>query len=188
MSLIETPTFAELHAHYKAVRARLWAAKYVSPTPAVERIFYYPPSSNQLPEPPAPEPDTSVEAIAARWRDTDERLFGGRVSPKAAIYVTAAYFGLSVDVVCGKSRKENIARARQSAIYIMYTLCRQIRTVGRIMAPVRFSFPQMATHFGIDHATVIHTVARVISRLDKDEKFVTEISEIMALLQRSENK
>jgi Bacterial dnaA protein helix-turn-helix len=188
MSYAELRTVPELTAHYRAVRARLWAPKYVPPSPPITKLYYYQSSPHQPPDPPAPEPDPSVEDIAARWRDTDERLFGGRVSPKAAIYVTSSYFGLSIEVVCGKSRKRNIARARQSAIYIMYTLCRQMRSVGRTMAPVRFSFPQMAAHFGMDHATVYHTIQRVIQMLDKDEKLVTEISEIMALLRRSDKK
>jgi hypothetical protein len=188
MSLVETCTLPELAAHYKAVRARLWTPRPRPHYPEPVKLFYYQTPPQAPIEPPAPEPDRSVEGIAARWRDVDERLFGGRVSPRAAIYVTAAYFGLSVEAVCSNSRYPNILKARQTAIYIAHTLCLQVRSRGKTVELLKFSFPQLAKHFRVDHSTCYHSIDRVRSRMAEDEKYATAISDITALLQRGEKK
>lgn len=178
MSLAELRTPPELAAHYSAVRARLWAP----PRHPLMVETNIPPQLPPLPQPP------DVENVAARWRDIDDRVFGSRVSAKAVIDVTAAYFKIPVRVVCGKSRREDTAKARQSAIYLIRELCRQFRATGDTVKVVRFSFLQTASYFSIDHATAVHTIARVRRRMEKDEKYATAISELMALLQRGEKK
>lgn len=185
MSLVEPRTPSELSAHYKAVRARLWSPILRPPSP---EPVYNPPIQQWPVEPPILEHDLSVAGVAARWRDIDDRLFGTRVSPKAVIDVTAAYFGLPVNVVCGRSRKGGITKARQSAMYIMHSLCRQVRTCGRRVGLVRFSLPQIGHHFCVNHSTVYHSIGCVRVRMAKDEWYATAISEIMALLQRGEKK
>lgn len=180
MSLVELRTIPELTAHYKAVQARLLAGPTFQ-TPAL-------PPSIPVPPPPEPEPPINVEDVAARWRDIDERVFGRRVSAKAVIDVTAAYFGISVDAVCGKCRSANIAKARQTAIYLMRELCRQFCSMGDTVEIVKFSFVQTASYFSIDHSTAIHAIERAQRRMAEDEKYATAISEIMTLLQRGEKK
>lgn len=178
MSLVETRTPPELKAHYKAVHARIW-------------MIRRPPLTTEipLPEPPPPPPQPDpVEDIASRRREIDERLFGALVTPKTVISVTASYFGLPVDVLCGSCRKENIAKARQAAIYLMSTLCRQRRWDGFGISLVKLSTSQIGHHFRRDHTTVIHSIRRVRRRIEDDEKYATAISEIMTLLHRSEKK
>jgi len=182
MSLVETRTLPELSAHYKAVRKRLWPPQ--SPTL---------PMLTQVPEPETPWmvpslPEPEFESVAARRREIDERLFGARVMPKSVIAVTADYFGLPVALVRGRSRNRNIADARHVAIYLMHTLCRQVRACGNTLSLVKFSFKQVADHFGLDHSTVIHTLELVRCRMVENEKYATAISDIMALLQRGEKK
>jgi hypothetical protein len=185
MSLVELHTVPELCAHYKAVRARLWSATPNTPAPQPERLFYYSANQSVPIESPAPEPGPTV---AAKWREIDERLFGMRVSPKAAICVTADYFGIPVDVICGRCRKGNIASARQIAIYIMHALCRQVRERGRVIEPVRFSFLQIGRHFHVDHSTAYLSTQRAKRRMAENEEYAASISEITELLRRSEKK
>ena len=188
MSLIEPCVRSELAAHYKAVRARLWPARRpLLPPPVTEPESPWP--SLPLPElEPKLATVLPAEDMAAKRREIDERLFGARVMPKTVISVTASYFGLPVEALCGRCRKENIAKARHAAIYLMHTLCRQVRYRGRKMDLVRFSFPQIAHHFSLEHSTAYHSVERARRRMAGDEKYATAISDITTLLQRGEKK
>ena len=61
---------------------------------------------------------------------------------------TAAYFGLSLDELCGSSRSRVLVNARQIAMY----LCRELTDL---------SLPKIGQQFGgRDHTTVMHATAR----------------------------
>jgi len=166
---------AELKAHYLAVHERLWMLPPSEPEPM---------PSVELPDIEPETAPTAVEEIAARWREINDRLFGGRATPKSVIHVTAAYYGLSVDEIKVRTKLARIVKPRQVALYIMRTFCRQVRYQGHEMALVPFSFIRIAGYFGLDHATVIHSVKRVKDRMQKDEKCAAAVADIVALLGR----
>lgn len=178
MNIIEPRTIDELSAHYKAIRARLWAPM---TEPQIAHVPYRPIETT-------PQSDPSIEGVAARWREIDERLFGGRVSPKAVIDVTAAYFGVCSKVICGRSRKADIKEARYAAIYIIYTLCRQISFYNGGISLIKLSTIQLGRHFSRDHSTVIYELDTSRERMAKDTEYANSLEEIIALLRRNEKR
>jgi len=171
MSLYEPSSAAELKAHYRAVRARLWD---VPPRLMVPQPRWYMPESEPLPVLISPE------EIAERWREIDTRLFGKRVSPKAVIFVTAAHFNISVKDIISKSRRREIVAARHAAMYIMRLLCCSL--IGGRWMPL--SSNRVAQHFGQDHAAAFHDKERVASRMRVDGEYARAIGDIIALLWR----
>ena len=172
MSLVEPRTATELTAHYKAVRMRLL-------TPTSQRcqpLTDTPPRSERL-----------IEGVAARWRETDERLFGGRVSAKAVIAVTAAYFGVSSAMFCGPSRQKATTGARYAAVYVMSVLCRQLRYSDDGMSLVKLSTPQIGRHFSRDHTSIMHEFDAARHKMSNDSVYAVAITEIISHLRRHEN-
>lgn len=168
VSLVEPDFRAELKAHYSAVRTRLWAGPVRLPAAAPE-----------LPEPPEQEPVLPAEEVAARWREVDMRLFGGRVSSQSVIYVVAAYFGIEVMVLTSSKRTAPIVTARQCAMYIMRELCR-----CTVLQRGMISFNLIAKQFGRHHSTVFHSIKRNQKQMNKDPAFAMAVAEITALLNR----
>jgi hypothetical protein len=151
VSLIEPDLQKELAAHYSAVRARLWAGPIPHPTPQL------------------PEPFTRTEEAAAKWREINTRIFGGRITPKSIISVTAAYFGVDISLVTSKRRSAIAVRARRCAMYIIKDLCcTSLNLLGK--------------RFGRDHSTVHHSIRRAEEELIMDPSFAIAVAEITALL------
>ncbi|HYO33531.1 MAG TPA: chromosomal replication initiator protein DnaA [Nocardioidaceae bacterium] len=76
---------------------------------------------------------------------------GGEPEITAAVIIaqTAAYFGLSIDDLCGASRSRTLVTARQIAMY----LCRELTDL---------SLPKIGQQFGgRDHTTVMHADRKI---------------------------
>lgn len=67
-------------------------------------------------------------------------------------------FRVSVADVKGQSRTQQIARARQSAMYLSRNL-------------LNLSYPEIGRHFGRDHSTVMSAVRRVSTNMSKDADY-----------------
>ncbi|MGC8626912.1 MAG: chromosomal replication initiator protein DnaA [Acidimicrobiales bacterium] len=84
------------------------------------------------------------------------------ITPQLILTTTAEAFGLTVDDICGPSRRRPLVTARQTAMYLF-----------RHLLP-DFSFPIIAKHFGDrDHTTVMHAEKK-IEALMKDKPQVFE--------------
>ncbi|MDX1739754.1 MAG: chromosomal replication initiator protein DnaA [Rhodothermales bacterium] len=80
--------------------------------------------------------------------------------------VVSDYFNVSVDLVCSKTRKREVVRARQVAMYFCKELTpNSLKTIG--------------LHFGgRDHSTVIHANQSVHDQIETDPMFRDMISEL----------
>jgi len=77
-----------------------------------------------------------------------------------------AHFGVQVEDVLSKSRKKDIAQARQVAMYLSQKLAHAASTsIGRLIG-------------GRDHSTVIHSVKQVEQRLTEDKAFERDLKAI----------
>lgn len=78
----------------------------------------------------------------------------------------SSYFSISVDALKDKTRKKEVATARQVAMYFAkeYT---------------NYSLKQIGQYFGgRDHSTVIHAVQSVHNLIDKDDSFRKSVNEL----------
>ena len=88
-------------------------------------------------------------------------------------YAVASQFNVSINDLTGKRRTQNIALARQVAMY----LCR--KHTAR-------SFPEIGAIFGgRDHSTVIHAIKSMNDRLISDDKLKDNISIIIGALEKA---
>jgi chromosomal replication initiator protein len=80
--------------------------------------------------------------------------------------VVSDYFNISVDLVCAKTRKREVVRARQVAMFFCKELTpHSLKTIG--------------LHFGgRDHSTVIHANQSVQDQIETDPMFRDMISEL----------
>jgi chromosomal replication initiator protein len=80
--------------------------------------------------------------------------------------VVSDYFSVSVDLVCSKTRKREVVRARQVAMYFCKELTpNSLKTIG--------------LHFGgRDHSTVIHANQSVQDQIETDPMFRDMIAEL----------
>ena len=73
------------------------------------------------------------------------------------------YYQVPQDVMIGKSRKQDVAAARQIAMYLSKSL-------------TRMTLKNIGLHFGgRDHTTVLHACQRIRSRIEAEQKFSEEI-------------
>ncbi len=85
---------------------------------------------------------------------------------------TAGFFNISVEMLTGATRKQEIATARHICMY----LCRRLTE-----APLK----AIGTEFGNrDHTTVIHACRNIASRLSTDADFQTLVSRIQNRVQQ----
>jgi chromosomal replication initiator protein len=78
---------------------------------------------------------------------------------------TARAFAVSVSRLRGRSRRVEIVRARQAAMYLARTL------LGR-------PFAELAAEFTRNHTTVLHACRSVAARLQADQAFGTLLAEL----------
>jgi chromosomal replication initiator protein len=79
---------------------------------------------------------------------------------------TAAYFGLSLDELCGSSRSRVLVNARQIAMY----LCRELTDL---------SLPKIGQQFGgRDHTTVMHADRKVRSLMAERRSIYNQVTEL----------
>ncbi|MGL5405941.1 MAG: chromosomal replication initiator protein DnaA [Propionibacteriaceae bacterium] len=79
---------------------------------------------------------------------------------------TAAYFGITIDDMCGQSRTQALVMARQIAMY----LCRELTDL---------SLPKIGAQFGgRDHTTVMHADKKVRQMLSERRSVYNQITEL----------
>jgi chromosomal replication initiator protein len=93
---------------------------------------------------------------------------GGEPEITAALIIaqTAAYFGLSIDDLCGSSRSRVLVTARQIAMY----LCRELTDL---------SLPKIGQQFGgRDHTTVMHADKKIRQLLAERRSVYNQVTEL----------
>ncbi|WP_420846581.1 chromosomal replication initiator protein DnaA [Nocardioides jishulii] len=78
---------------------------------------------------------------------------------------TAAYFGVSIDDLCGPSRGRHLVMARQISMY----LCRELTSM---------SLPQIGKEFGRDHTTVMYADRKINQLLAERRAVFNQVSEL----------
>ena len=93
---------------------------------------------------------------------------GGEPKITAALIIaqTAAYFGLSIDDLCGSSRSRVLVTGRQIAMY----LCRELTDL---------SLPKIGQQFGgRDHTTVMHADKKIRQLLAERRSVYNQVTEL----------
>ncbi len=93
---------------------------------------------------------------------------GGEPEISAALIIaqTAAYFGLSIDDLCGASRSRVLVTGRQIAMY----LCRELTDL---------SLPKIGQQFGgRDHTTVMHADKKIRTLLAERRSVYNQVTEL----------
>jgi chromosomal replication initiator protein len=86
---------------------------------------------------------------------------------------TAAYFGLTMEDLCGSSRSRVLVNARQIAMY----LCRELTDL---------SLPKIGQQFGgRDHTTVIHADRKIRHLMAERHKTYNEVTELTTRIRQS---
>ncbi|MFC6154849.1 chromosomal replication initiator protein DnaA [Nocardioides yefusunii] len=87
------------------------------------------------------------------------------ITSQLIIAQTAAYFGVSIDDLCGPSRGRHLVMARQIAMY----LCRELTSM---------SLPQIGKEFGRDHTTVMYADRKINQLLAERRAVFNQVSEL----------
>ncbi|KWW97859.1 chromosomal replication initiator protein DnaA [Carbonactinospora thermoautotrophica] len=91
---------------------------------------------------------------------------GSEITPSLIIAQTAAYFGLSMEDLCGTSRSRVLVTARQIAMY----LCRELTDM---------SLPKIGQQFGgRDHTTVMHADRKIRSLMAERRSIYNQVTEL----------
>ncbi|MCE5301343.1 MAG: chromosomal replication initiator protein DnaA [Spirochaetia bacterium] len=87
-------------------------------------------------------------------------------------HVVADYFNIKVQDLSSRKRPENIATARQIAMYITRNL-------------TDYSLVQIGQYFGgKDHTTVMHAINKIEKLIKTDEKFKTQFEELVTRIKK----
>ena len=91
---------------------------------------------------------------------------GTEITAATIMAQTAAYFGLSMDDLCGTSRSRVLVTARQIAMY----LCRELTDL---------SLPKIGQQFGgRDHTTVMHADRKIRSLMAERRSIYNQVTEL----------
>jgi chromosomal replication initiator protein len=91
---------------------------------------------------------------------------GPEISAATIMAVTAQYYSVTIDDICGHSRSRVLVTARQIAMY----LCRELTDL---------SLPQIGKTFGgKDHTTVMHAVRKVSAQMKERRHLYTQVAEL----------
>ncbi len=86
------------------------------------------------------------------------------VNVEEIILAVSSYYNISREELCGKSRKKEIVRPRQVAMFIL-------------RKESSMSFPSIGDHFsGRDHTTAMHACEKIEKLIDNDEELSQEIN------------
>ncbi|MCE9643217.1 MAG: chromosomal replication initiator protein DnaA [Candidatus Andersenbacteria bacterium] len=97
-------------------------------------------------------------------KDLIEKPQRKTVNAEEIISAVSSYYNISHEELCGKSRKKEIVRPRQVAMYIL-------------RRESNMSFPSIGEHFsGRDHTTAMHACEKIEKLIDNDEELSQEIS------------
>ena len=99
-------------------------------------------------------------------RDLIPDTSGPEVTAATIMGATAAYFGLSMEDLCGSSRSRVLVTARQIAMY----LCRELTDL---------SLPKIGQQFGgRDHTTVMHAERKIRSLMAERRSIYNQVTEL----------
>jgi chromosomal replication initiator protein len=88
------------------------------------------------------------------------------ITPALVMTETAAFFGVSMDDLCGSSRSRSLVMARQIAMY----LCRELTDL---------SLPKIGAHFGgRDHTTVMHANRKIEALMAEKRQVYNQVTEL----------
>lgn len=104
------------------------------------------------------------------------RLSGGRVSPKAVLSVTSAYFGITPEELTRPGREARFQKARWVATHVMHVLC------TNALGPI--SVCRIARHLNRDHSSAFNALSQITNKINKDATIATAIADIIDLLKR----
>ncbi len=91
---------------------------------------------------------------------------GSEITASTIMASTAAYFGLSMEDLCGSSRSRVLVTARQIAMY----LCRELTDM---------SLPKIGQQFGgRDHTTVMHADRKIRSLMAERRSIYNQVTEL----------
>jgi chromosomal replication initiator protein len=108
--------------------------------------------------------DLSLAEIVLRDLITDDNA--AEITSTAVIGQTAAYFGLSIEDLCGSSRSRVLVTARQIAMY----LCRELTDL---------SLPKIGQAFGgRDHTTVMHANRKIRELMAERRSIYNQVTEL----------
>jgi chromosomal replication initiator protein len=94
------------------------------------------------------------------------------VTPAVVIAQTAAYFGLSIEDLCGSSRSRVLVTARQIAMY----LCREL---------TELSLPKIGQQFGgRDHTTVMHANKKIAGQMAERRSTYNQVTELTSRIRQ----
>ena len=108
--------------------------------------------------------DKSLAEMVLRDLITDDETT--EINATTVIGQTAAYFGLTIDDLCGTSRSRTLVTARQIAMY----LCRELTDL---------SLPKIGDAFGgRDHTTVMHAYRKIQSQMAEKRSIYNQVTEL----------
>jgi len=91
---------------------------------------------------------------------------GPEITAATIMVATAAYFGLTLEDLCGSSRSRVLVTARQIAMY----LCRELTDL---------SLPKIGQQFGgRDHTTVMHADRKIRSLMAERRSIFNQVTEL----------
>jgi chromosomal replication initiator protein len=94
------------------------------------------------------------------------------ITASAVIGQTAAYFGLTIDDLCGSSRSRVLVTARQIAMY----LCRELTDM---------SLPKIGQAFGgRDHTTVMHANRKIREQMAERRSTYNQVTELTSRIKQ----
>jgi chromosomal replication initiator protein len=107
--------------------------------------------------------DRGLAEVVLRDLVTDSQA---EITPTLIIGQTAQYFSLTIDDLCGPSRRRNLIDARHIAMY----LCREMTDL---------SLPAIGREFGgRDHTTVMNACRKIATNLPKKPSLFTRVQEL----------
>ena len=92
---------------------------------------------------------------------------GSQITSATIMAQTAAYFGLTIEDLCGTSRSRVLVTARQIAMY----LCREL---------TELSLPKIGQSFGgRDHTTVMHACEKIRGQMAERRVVFEQVNELI---------
>ncbi|NMR20432.1 chromosomal replication initiator protein DnaA [Cellulomonas fimi] len=114
--------------------------------------------------------DKSLAEIVLKDLITDENA--EEITAATVIGQTAAYFGLSIEDLCGASRSRVLVTARQIAMY----LCRELTDM---------SLPKIGQAFGNrDHTTVMHANRKIREQMAERRSTYNQVTELTSRIKQ----
>ena len=93
------------------------------------------------------------------------------ITAQLIIAQTAQYFSFAVDDLCGASRTQALATARQIAMY----LCRELTDL---------SLPKIGAEFGRDHTTVMHADRKIRQLMNERRTIYNQVTELTSRIKQ----